>query len=154
MILFQKLNYSTVLYSTSFIWRPSGSAVSGDAEMNPGLLPVATRETREEWPLLTVETEVNGDSKRTMKAALSHDSLGLLCRYKRFLFSLGCCSRPNTKLYFPHRTLFQFLCSHRPASWAGSRAGSPVSLCVSLVATLALAVGHSNHSARSHPQPG
>ncbi len=26
---------------------------------------IMTRETREGWPLLTVETEVNGDSKRT-----------------------------------------------------------------------------------------
>jgi hypothetical protein len=29
--------------------------------MNPGLLPVATRETREGWLLLTVETEEKGD---------------------------------------------------------------------------------------------
>ncbi len=28
---------------------------------------------------------------------------------------------------FPHPTLFQFICPHHPASWAGSRAGSPVS---------------------------
>jgi hypothetical protein len=28
---------------------------------------------------------------------------------------------------FFHHTLFPFLCSHRLASWAGSRAGSPVS---------------------------
>ncbi len=26
---------------------------------------IITRETREGWPLLTVDTEVNGDSKRT-----------------------------------------------------------------------------------------
>ncbi len=26
---------------------------------------------------------------------------------------------------FLHRTMFQCLCAHRPASWAGSRAGSP-----------------------------
>jgi len=31
------------------------------------------------------------------------------------------------------RTLFQFLCPQRPASWAGSRAESPVSHYVSLV---------------------
>jgi hypothetical protein len=34
---------------------------------------------------------------------------------------------PVTKIFFPHRTLFQFICSHLPSSWAGSRAGSPVS---------------------------
>jgi hypothetical protein len=34
----------------------------------------------------------------------------------------------QTKYYFPHRTLFHFIYPHRPASWAGSHAGSPVSL--------------------------
>jgi hypothetical protein len=32
---------------------------------------VFTRETREEWPLLSVETEANGDSKRTNERGLS-----------------------------------------------------------------------------------
>jgi hypothetical protein len=41
-------------------------------------------------------------------------------------FCLGCSSQPSTNI-FPHCTLFQFLCPHRPTSWAGSRAGSPVS---------------------------
>ncbi len=36
------------------------------------------------------------------------------------------------KLFLPHRTLFQCLCPHRTASWAGSHAGSPVSHYVSL----------------------
>jgi hypothetical protein len=31
---------------------------------------------------------------------------------------------------FPHRTLFLFMCPHRPATWAGSRAGPPISECV------------------------
>jgi hypothetical protein len=31
---------------------------------------VALKETREGWPLLTVETEVNGDSKSAMKVVL------------------------------------------------------------------------------------
>jgi hypothetical protein len=35
---------------------------------------------------------------------------------------------PNTKYFFPFRTLFQFISPHRPASWAGGRAGSPVFL--------------------------
>jgi hypothetical protein len=26
-------------------------------------------------------------------------------------------------IFFPHRTLFQFICPYRPASWADSRAG-------------------------------
>jgi hypothetical protein len=31
------------------------------------------------------------------------------------------------KIFFFHRTIFQFLCPHRPASSAGSRAGPPFS---------------------------
>jgi hypothetical protein len=48
---------------------------------------VQTRETREGWPLLTVEIEVNGDSKSTNERDPSLvGSLGLSCRYKRLLF--------------------------------------------------------------------
>jgi hypothetical protein len=58
------------------------------------------RETREGWPLPTVETEVNGDAKSTNeRGSFLVDSLGLLCRYKRFLF-------PVENIFFPHRTLF------------------------------------------------
>jgi hypothetical protein len=86
------------------------------------------RETREGWPLLTVEIKVNGDSKRTNeRGPFNFGWLGLSCRYKRFLLCLGCSSRPGSKYFSPHRTLVQFFCLHRPASWAGSRAGSPVS---------------------------
>jgi hypothetical protein len=35
---------------------------------------------------------------------------------------LGCSSRPSTIYLFPHRTLFHFICPHRPENWAGSRA--------------------------------
>jgi hypothetical protein len=38
--------------------------------------------------------------------------VGSSCRYKRFLFCLGCFSRPRTKYFFPHRKL---ICPHRPA---------------------------------------
>jgi hypothetical protein len=62
-----------------------------------------TRETREGWPLLTVETEVNGDSQSTNERGIP------------WLVGWAC------------RTLFRFFCPHRPASWAVSRAGSPVS---------------------------
>jgi hypothetical protein len=34
--------------------------------------------------------------------------------------------RHSTIYSFPRRTLFQFLCPHRPATWAASRAGFPV----------------------------
>jgi hypothetical protein len=52
------------------------------------------RETRDGWHLPTVGTEVNGDSKGTIKRDPSLvGSLGLTYRYKRFLFCLGCSSR-------------------------------------------------------------
>jgi hypothetical protein len=49
-----------------------------------------------------------------------------------FLSCLGCSSQQSIKYLFPfpHRTLFQFMSPHRPATWAGSRAGAPVSECV------------------------
>jgi hypothetical protein len=34
---------------------------------------------------------------------------------------------PVQKHFFPHCILFQFICPHCPESWAGSRAGPPVS---------------------------
>jgi hypothetical protein len=56
--------------------------------------------------VLTVETEVNGDSKSTNDSGPSLvsliGSLGLSCKYKRFLFCLGCPSRPCTKYLFPN----------------------------------------------------
>jgi hypothetical protein len=61
----------------------------------------ATIETREGRPLLTAETEVNGDSKSTNEMGpFLVGSLGLSCWYKRFLFCLGCSSRPNIKYFF------------------------------------------------------
>ncbi len=54
-------------------------------------------------------------------------SWGLSCRYKRFLFYLGCSIVGPVQNVFPHHTLFLFLCPHRSASWASSRAGSLVS---------------------------
>ncbi len=78
---------------------------------------VKSREAREGWPLLTVETEVNGVSEITKWMGLV-GSLGLSCQYNRFLACLGCSRRPSTKYFFPRRTLFQFLCPQRPASCA------------------------------------
>jgi hypothetical protein len=60
-----------------------------------------TRETREGWPLLTFESEVNGDSKRTNeRGSFLVGSLGLSCQYKRFLSCLGCSSRSGYKIFF------------------------------------------------------
>jgi hypothetical protein len=38
----------------------------------------------------------------------------------------------NGSFLSPHRTLFHFISLHRPAAWAGSRAGPPVSVSLSL----------------------
>jgi hypothetical protein len=109
---------------------------TGDSRISALVTPAAldtNRETREGWALVTVETEVNGDSKSTNeRGPFLFDSLGLSCRNKRFLFCLGCSSRTSTKYFFSRRTLFQLLYPNRPASWAGSRAGLPVSSYVSL----------------------
>ncbi len=52
-------------------------------------------------PLLTVETEVNGNSKSTNEMGPSlGGSMGFSCRFKRFLFCLGCSSQPSTKYFF------------------------------------------------------
>jgi hypothetical protein len=79
--------------------------------------------TERGWPLLTVETEVNGDSKRTHeRAPFLVGSLGLLWPVQEFFCSaLFALNRPSTKKILPHRTLFQCLSPHRTASWAGSR---------------------------------
>ncbi len=51
---------------------------------------VASRDAREGWPLLTVETEANGDSWSTNERGPSLvGSLALSCQYKRFLSYLG-----------------------------------------------------------------
>ncbi len=75
----------------------------------------------------TAETEANGDLGSTNERGSSQVSSGSSCLYQRFLSCVGCSSKPCTKSIFPPRTLFHFMCPHRPASWAGSRAGSPVS---------------------------
>jgi hypothetical protein len=79
------------------------------------------------WPLLTVETETNERSPPLVGL------LGLSCKYKRLLSCFSCSSRHSRKYFF--FTLFQLICPHRPASWAGSPAGSPVSSYVSLAKT-------------------
>ncbi len=58
---------------------------------------------RDGRPLLTVETEVNGDSKRTNYRGPSLvSSLDSSCRYNRFLSCFGCSSQPSANYYFPH----------------------------------------------------
>ncbi len=69
------------------------------------------RETRGEWPLLTAETEANGDSWCTYERKHSvFGSMGLTCPYNRFLSCFDSSCRPSTKyFFFLHRSLFHFI---------------------------------------------
>jgi hypothetical protein len=58
---------------------------------------LAGRETREGWPLLTIETEANGDSKRAVSWL---DRWVCRAGTRDFLFCLGCSCRPSTKYFF------------------------------------------------------
>jgi hypothetical protein len=70
---------------------------------------IRTRETREGWPLLTVESEANGDSKSTSERDPSSvDSLGSSCRYKRFLFCLAALIGPVQNIFFLTIHYFNF----------------------------------------------
>ncbi len=96
------------------------------------------RETvcREGWPLLTVETEVNGDPKRTNeRGPFLAGALGLpCCSIRDFCSALASLVGPLQNIFsLPYNISIPLSPSHRPASWAGSRDGSPVSYCVSLV---------------------
>jgi hypothetical protein len=90
---------------------------------------VVAREAGEGCPLLTVETDANGDSWSINERGPSlTGSFGSSCRYKRFFYlALTALVSPVQNIFFPYRTLCHFICPHRPATWARSRAGSPVS---------------------------
>ncbi len=90
-----------------------------------------SRETREEWPQLTVETEVNGDSKRVQIKGVLPWLACWACRAgTRDFCPAFAVLVAQYKIFFPNRTLFPFICPHRSATWAGSRAGSPTCLLV------------------------
>jgi hypothetical protein len=81
------------------------------------------------WPLLTVGTG-NGDSKSTNGRGPSLvGSLGFSCRYKRFLFCLGCSNRPRRKKFF--FTVFYFN-SFIPTSQQAGQAAMLVRLSLSM----------------------
>ncbi len=71
-----------------------------------GLLPTCG------WPLLTVDSEVNGDSKSTNERGPS--LVCSPCRYMRLLYCLGCSGQPSTKYFFPCHSIFQFMYLHPP----------------------------------------
>ncbi len=81
-------------------------------------------------PWWLFETEVNGDSKSTNeKGSFLGWFIELVVPVQEIF--VACSSRPSTNYFFPHPTLFQFLCPHRLVNWAGSRAGSLISWYVS-----------------------
>jgi hypothetical protein len=75
------------------------------------ILLLNTRETREGWPLLTVETEAYENSNERGPSLIG--SLSLLCRYKRFLSCLCCSCQPSSKCFF-------FLIAHYFTSYSPS----------------------------------
>jgi hypothetical protein len=106
-----------------------GEPMQGCSSLNQLHGGLFARETREGWPLLTVETEANRDSMSAYeRGPFLAGLLGSSCRYKRFLSCLGSSSRASTKFVFPRNTLFHSLVPmHRPASSASNRAASPIS---------------------------
>jgi hypothetical protein len=86
----------------------------------PGI--VLRRETGEGWPLMTVETEANGDLWSTNERGSSTvGSLG--CRAgKRHFYSAYVALVSPVQMFFSSPHTFS-LCPH---PWAGSRAWSPV----------------------------
>jgi hypothetical protein len=82
--------------------------------------------------LLTVETEVIGKSKNTNERGPSLvGSLGLSGWCKRILSCLGCSSRPSTKYFCPHRTLFQLICPyHQQVGQAVVLGGLSLNMCL------------------------
>ncbi len=75
-------------------------------------------------PCCPVETEANRDSKSTYERGPSLvGPLGSSCRHNSSSSYLG----SPVQNIFSSPQLFHFICLHRPASWVGSRAASPVS---------------------------
>jgi hypothetical protein len=93
-----------------------------------------TRETREGWPLLTVETEVNGDLKSANERGPS--LVGSLGLSRDFCSALAALVGLLQNIFILAGTLFQFFCAHRPASWAGSLDGSPLFVIMCLYSEL------------------
>ncbi len=92
---------------------------------------VSTRDTREGWPLLSVQWV-----QYTWKGSVPGCSLGLSCQYKRLLSFLGCSIRPSSKYIFSSPYTISLHLFPWPGKLGpGSRAASPVSLNLSLVST-------------------
>ncbi len=62
-------------------------------------------------PCWLLKLRWTGTQNKLKGSSLVH-SLGSSCLYKRLLPCLGCLGQPTTNNFFPHRTLFQFMCPH------------------------------------------
>jgi hypothetical protein len=60
---------------------------------------VVSRETIKEWPLLTVKTDVDRDSKSTNERGLFGWFVGLSCWYKRFCSTLAALVGPVQNIF-------------------------------------------------------
>ncbi len=69
--------------------------------------PSPYREGPADWKLRQM-----GSQKEYIWTGSFLGSLGLSCRYKRFLSCLGCSVALVQNNFFPHRTLFQFIAQH------------------------------------------
>jgi hypothetical protein len=76
-----------------------------------------------------------GTQRGQMKGILSRLVHWPCCAGTRYFCSALAALVGPVQNNFLHCTLFQFLCPHPPASWAGSRAWSPASKFVSLIKT-------------------
>ncbi len=86
-------------------------------------------------PLPTVETEVNGDSKSTNERGPSLvGSLGSSCRCKRLFPAFAALVSPVQNILFLTAHYFNLCVSIAQQPGQGSRAGPPISECVSPIA--------------------
>ncbi len=106
---------------------------------------------KEGWPLLTVETEADRDSWSTHERG---PFLGWFVGSVQWIFVLPrLLWSPQYKILFSHHKLFHFFWFPRPATWAqwaGSRAGSPVSVLTSVYEAVQIipssTVGNGGHN--------
>jgi hypothetical protein len=95
-----------------------------------------TKESREGWPLLTVETEqmeTYGVQIKGIRCSFLICFVGLVLLVQEIFILpwLLWSAQYNIFFFLTKYTILIFMCSHlSPATWAGSRAGPPVSECV------------------------
>ncbi len=88
---------------------------------------IIPKETREGWPLLTVETEVNGDSKRTNEkrpffvGLLSMSFRTAKTQYRKFETDITRKGIAQPQFQFPHSWVCErFTYSHDPSAYSAA----------------------------------